>query len=187
MRAIGLLLLCATAHAHDRGDASLKVALGADDVVGVVVELSAEDVAQLTGRSDDAAKGASAFEQPLVDLAARNLRRWVRIAGDGQPCELAPDTASPSGPHRIRIIAAARCADEPAEIAFRWRAEANGLQLTASGTLVGLDGAHTPLTFPLGAEWHVVKVRSGVPGGVWPALLWGLVLLAVVVWRRMVR
>ncbi len=188
MRAAGaLLLLLGTAHAHDRGEVSLKVALGANRVVGVVLELSAQDVAQLAGRSDAEAARASAFEQVLVDHAARSIGQWIRVAGDGARCDVVPDIASPAGPHRIRVVAAARCEKDSAEIALRWRAAANGLGLTATGTLVSLDGTHTPLSFALDADWQLVKAREGLPTWLWPVIIWALALIGVVVWRRLAR
>lgn len=150
----------------------------------MVVDVDAADVAELMGRAHDETDHAGGFDRALIEHARAMLPTWFEVTGDGVPCPLVVDLASPRSPRAIRVSATARCGGRPAEIALRWRAAGRGSTLSAAGTLVHRDGTRADVTFDAASPSVLVRVRArdGFP---WVAVIAAAaILFALLLSRR---
>ncbi len=175
-------LLLTTASAHERGDARLKLALRADDVIGVVLDVDARDIAQLAGWTPEAAHDASGFDRALLDYAQEHLSTWLEIRADRRLCPTEPDLTKPRSTRAVRVLAVVRCAGEPNHLAIRWRAQAHGLTLGASGQIVRPDGEIHAFSFDAADSEIGVHLRH--PTSWLPLLMGALAAVPAALWWR---
>ncbi len=175
------LLLAAWAHAHERGEAKLTIAVS-PDAVGVVLELTAADAVQRLGAARH--ESATPFDADLRERVGLALDAWLRIRADGAACPVAGREVRPVSTDVLRVEATLSCPPGAERLEARWEPAGGGLQLAALTRWVARDGAVTLATLDASRPTAELVLRPPAPRTPWAIAALALLLAMIGVAAR---